>query len=70
MAKTLLVPEAWSKKGSSAMPDAHRAMYQYSNSVMEPWDGPAALAATDGRWWRAWTAMACALSYTSPATAW
>ena len=50
MAKTLLVPEAWSKKGSSAMPDAHRAMYQYSNSVMEPWDGPAALAATDGRW--------------------
>jgi glutamate synthase (NADPH/NADH) large chain len=49
MAKTLLVPEAWSKKGT-AMPEAHRAMYQYSNSVMEPWDGPAALAATDGRW--------------------
>ncbi|MBP6014506.1 MAG: glutamate synthase large subunit [Alphaproteobacteria bacterium] len=49
MAKTLLIPEAWSKKGT-AMPEAHRAMYQYSNSVMEPWDGPAALAATDGRW--------------------
>ena len=48
MAKTLLVPEAWSKK--SSIPDAHKAMYAYTNSVMEPWDGPAALAATDGRW--------------------
>ena len=49
LAKTLLVPEAWSKKAST-MPDAHRAMYSYANAVMEPWDGPAALAATDGRW--------------------
>ena len=32
------------------MPDSHRAMYAYANAVMEPWDGPAALAATDGRW--------------------
>ncbi|MDA5192983.1 glutamate synthase large subunit [Alphaproteobacteria bacterium LMG 31809] len=49
LVKTLLIPESWSKKTSS-MPDAHRAMYAYANSVMEPWDGPAALAATDGRW--------------------
>ena len=49
LAKTLLVPEAWSKKAST-MPDSHRAMYAYANAVMEPWDGPAALAATDGRW--------------------
>jgi glutamate synthase (NADPH/NADH) large chain len=49
LAKTLLVPEAWSKQAST-MPEAHRAMYSYANSVMEPWDGPAALAATDGRW--------------------
>ncbi len=48
MVKTLLVPEAWTNKQS--MPDAHRAMYAYTNAVMEPWDGPAALAATDGRW--------------------
>lgn len=48
MVKTLLVPEAWTNKES--MPEAHRAMYAYTNSVMEPWDGPAALAATDGRW--------------------
>ncbi len=48
MAKALLVPEA-------AMQDphtkpAHRAFYAYCNSVMEPWDGPAALAMFDGRW--------------------
>ena len=49
LAKTILMPEAWSKKAST-MPDSHRAMYAYANAVMEPWDGPAALAATDGRW--------------------
>ncbi len=49
LAKTILMPEAWSKKAST-MPEAHRAMYAYANAVMEPWDGPAALAATDGRW--------------------
>ncbi|MEM7271418.1 MAG: glutamate synthase central domain-containing protein, partial [Pseudomonadota bacterium] len=49
MAKTMLVPEAWSKAATD-MPDSWRAMYAYSNSVMEPWDGPAALACTDGRW--------------------
>ncbi len=48
MAKTMLVPEAWANDDS--MPDAWRAMYAYSNAVMEPWDGPAALAMTDGRW--------------------
>ena len=49
LAKTILMPEAWSKKAST-MPEPHRAMYAYANAVMEPWDGPAALAATDGRW--------------------
>jgi glutamate synthase (NADPH/NADH) large chain len=49
LAKSILVPEAWSPKAST-MPQAHRAMYAYANAVMEPWDGPAALAATDGRW--------------------
>jgi glutamate synthase (NADPH/NADH) large chain len=48
MAKTLLVPEAWAK--STTMGAAHRALYAYSNAVMEPWDGPAALAMFDGRW--------------------
>jgi len=49
MAKTMLVPETWSKQAEE-MPEAWRDMYSYCNSVMEPWDGPAALAMTDGRW--------------------
>ncbi len=49
MAKTMLVPESWSKQAVE-MPPAWRDMYSYCNSVMEPWDGPAALAMTDGRW--------------------
>ena len=49
MAKTMLVPESWSKQAQE-MPLAWRDMYSYCNSVMEPWDGPAALAMTDGRW--------------------
>jgi glutamate synthase (NADPH/NADH) large chain len=47
-AKTMLVPEAWANDAD--MPPAHKAMYAYFASVMEPWDGPAALAMTDGRW--------------------
>ena len=49
MAKTMLVPEAWSKSAIE-MPQAWKDMYAYCNAVMEPWDGPAALAMTDGRW--------------------
>ncbi|EMD81847.1 glutamate synthase large subunit [Pacificimonas flava] len=47
-AKLMMIPEAWSK--DSTLPDDHRAMYAFFASVMEPWDGPAALAMTDGRW--------------------
>lgn len=47
-AKLMLIPEAWMGKGE--MPRAHLDMYKYLASVMEPWDGPAALAMTDGRW--------------------
>jgi len=49
MAKTMMVPEAWSKSAVE-MPAAWQDMYGYCNAVMEPWDGPAALAMTDGRW--------------------
>ena len=49
MAKTMLVPESWSKQALE-LPKPWRDMYSYCNSVMEPWDGPAALAMTDGRW--------------------
>ncbi len=46
--KLMLVPEAW--QGDEDIPQPHLDMYQYLASVMEPWDGPAALAMTDGRW--------------------
>ncbi len=49
MAKTMLVPESWSQQAVD-LPKPWRDMYSYCNSVMEPWDGPAALAMTDGRW--------------------
>lgn len=48
MTKTMLVPEAYANSGD--MPKAWQDMYGYCNAVMEPWDGPAALAMTDGRW--------------------
>ncbi|NNG03649.1 MAG: glutamate synthase large subunit, partial [Inquilinus sp.] len=48
MAKALLIPEALSMTAN--MPDSHRALIGYCNAVMEPWDGPAAIAATSGRW--------------------
>ena len=47
-AKLMLVPEAW--QDNEEMSPEVRAMYSYFGSVMEPWDGPAALAMTDGRW--------------------
>ena len=49
IAKMMVIPEAWSKK-SKIIPKAHRDMYNYLNSVIEPWDGPAAIAAYDGKW--------------------
>jgi len=48
LVKTLLIPPAYSRK--MAMPEAHRDLFAYCNCVMEPWDGPAAVVATDGRW--------------------
>ncbi len=49
MVKTMLVPESWTNM-ATAIPQAWQDMYSYANSVIEPWDGPAALAMTDGRW--------------------
>ena len=49
MAKCLLIPEAWSHLEETTRPQ-HQALYAYCNAVMEPWDGPAAICATDGRW--------------------
>ncbi|PHR63051.1 MAG: glutamate synthase large subunit [Robiginitomaculum sp.] len=49
LAKTLLIPEAYSNR-AELMPKSWRYFYEYCNAVMEPWDGPAALSAYDGRW--------------------
>jgi glutamate synthase (NADPH) large chain len=43
----MLIPEAWS--ADQGMPAEKRAFYEYHASLMEPWDGPAAIAFTDGR---------------------
>ena len=46
-AMAMLIPEAW--EGDASMPPDRRAFYEYHASLMEPWDGPAAIAFTDGR---------------------
>ena len=43
----MLVPEAWA--GNPMMDAERRAFYEYHAALMEPWDGPAAIAFTDGR---------------------
>ncbi len=48
MAKAMLIPE--SITNNATMPQAHHDLFLYCNAVMEPWDGPAAVCATDGRW--------------------
>ncbi|MBM4206526.1 MAG: glutamate synthase large subunit [Gammaproteobacteria bacterium] len=46
-AMMLLIPEAWA--GNDLMEEKQRAFYEYNAALMEPWDGPAAVAFTDGR---------------------
>jgi glutamate synthase (NADPH/NADH) large chain len=48
MVKCLLIPDAWAER--ETMPQAHRDLYSYCNSVMEPWDGPAAVCGFAGHW--------------------
>ncbi|MGA2793279.1 MAG: glutamate synthase large subunit [Roseiarcus sp.] len=46
-AMMMLIPEAWA--GNPLMDEERRDFYEYHASMMEPWDGPAAVAFTDGR---------------------
>jgi len=51
-AMMMLIPEAWGAKdaaGKPLMEEERRAFYEYHAALMEPWDGPAAVAFTDGR---------------------
>jgi glutamate synthase (NADPH/NADH) large chain len=46
-AAMMLIPEAWA--GNPLMSEDRRSFYEYHAALMEPWDGPAAMAFTDGR---------------------
>ncbi len=46
-AMMMLIPEAWA--GNPLMDEERRTFYEYHAALMEPWDGPAAIAFTDGR---------------------
>ncbi|HXC56310.1 MAG TPA: glutamate synthase large subunit [Rhizomicrobium sp.] len=46
-AMMMLIPEAWA--GNKQMDARRRAFYEYHAALIEPWDGPAAIAFTDGR---------------------
>jgi glutamate synthase (NADPH/NADH) large chain len=43
----MMIPEAWT--GNPLMSEERRAFYEYNAALMEPWDGPAAIAFTNGR---------------------
>ncbi|HEX4042566.1 MAG TPA: glutamate synthase central domain-containing protein, partial [Xanthobacteraceae bacterium] len=43
----MMIPEAWT--GNPLMDEARRNFYEYNAALMEPWDGPAAIAFTNGR---------------------
>ncbi len=47
-AAMMLIPEAWA--GNPLMDEKRRAFYQYHAALMEPWDGPAAMSLSDGRY--------------------
>ena len=49
LTKLMLIPDAWSKK-SKILPKNQLKLFNFLNSTMEPWDGPAALAGTDNEW--------------------
>ncbi|NIN74859.1 MAG: glutamate synthase subunit alpha, partial [Xanthomonadales bacterium] len=44
----MMIPEAW--QNHESMPDDKRAFYEYHSCLMEPWDGPASIAFTDGHY--------------------
>ena len=46
-AMMMMIPEAWNNNRS--MDPSRKAFYEYNAALMEPWDGPAAIAFTDGK---------------------
>ena len=47
--KLMMIPDAWSKR-SKTIPKNHQDLFNFLNSSIEPWDGPAAICATDSKW--------------------
>ncbi len=47
--KLMMIPDAWSKR-SKTVPKNHQDLFNFLNSAIEPWDGPAAICATDAKW--------------------
>ena len=47
-AVTMMIPEAW--QNHESMPSEKREYYEYHSALMEPWDGPASIAFTDGKY--------------------
>lgn len=46
-AMSMLIPESWNDK--NPIPDSLKAFYEYHSTIMEPWDGPASIVFSDGR---------------------
>ena len=44
----MMIPEAW--QDNASLSDSKRAFYEYNSCLMEPWDGPAMIAFTDGKY--------------------
>jgi len=49
LTKLMLIPDAWSRRRKT-VPKSHQQLFNFLNSTVEPWDGPAAISATDGKW--------------------
>ena len=49
LVKLMLIPDAWSKRRKTVS-KSHQQLFNFLNSTIEPWDGPAAISATDGKW--------------------
>jgi len=47
--KLMMIPDAWSKR-SKTVSKSHQQLFNFLNSTIEPWDGPAAICATDAKW--------------------
>ena len=48
LVKLMMIPDAWSKRSKTVL--NHQDLFNFLNSTIEPWDGPALVCATDAKW--------------------